>query len=105
MNKFPLTKRFRATNLFNAFILNSVIAAITAALLVELRLQLQDTNDTILKDFISSIFKVDNLNNYQKVLAVFIVGIFVSFIVYNLMYYFLSYGGGMLVSNSRFKYW
>ena len=51
---FPLTKKFRSTNLFNAFILNSIVAAITSALLVELRLQLQDNKKTMLKDFITS---------------------------------------------------
>ena len=100
-----MTKKFRSTNLFNAFILNSIVAAITSALLVELRLQLQDNKKTVLKDFITSTFKVDNLRDYQKVIAVFITGIFVSFMVYNIMYYLVSYGGGMLVNSMGVKYW
>ena len=103
---FPLTKKFRSTNLLNAFILNSIVAAIISALLVELRLQLQDNKKTMLKDFITSTFKVDNLHDYQKVIAVFITGIFVSFMVYNIMYYFVSFGGGMLVNKvDSGKYW
>ena len=104
-DSFPLTKKFRSTNLFNAFILNSIIAAIISALLVELRLQLQDNKKTVLKDYITSIFKVDNLRDYQKVITVFIAGIFVSFMVYNIMYYLVSYGGGMLVDSMNVKYW
>jgi hypothetical protein len=103
---FPLTKKFRSTNLFNAFILNSIVAAVTSALLVELRLQLQDNKKSILKNFITSTFKVDNLLDYQKVIAVFITGIFVSFMVYNIMYYFVSFGGGMMTNKvDSGKYW
>ena len=46
---FPLTTKFRSTSLFKAFILNAVITAITSALLVELRLQLQDNKKTFFK--------------------------------------------------------
>ena len=78
-----------------------LFAAITSALLVELRLQLQDNKKTTFKNYITGVFKVDNLHDYQKVITVFITGILVSFIVYNLMYYFVSYGGGMLVDSMR----
>ena len=107
---FPLTTKFRSTNLFKAFILNAVITAITSALLVELRLQLQDNKKTFFKNYITKVVKPDkdnNLHNYQKVLAVFITGIVVSFIVYNLMYYLLSFGGGMLTTRmtETLHYW
>ena len=105
---FPLTTKFRSTSLFKAFILNAVITAITSALLVELRLQLQDNKKTFFKNYITKVVKPDknnNLHNYQKVLAVFITGIVVSFIVYNIMYYFLSFGGGMLTMKGKPGYW
>ena len=61
---------------------------------------------SILKNFITSTFKVDNLLDYQKVIAVFITGIFVSFMVYNIMYYFVSFGGGMMTNKvDSGKYW
>ena len=105
---FPLTNKFRATNLFNAFVLNSMVTALTSAFLVEFRLQLSDNKHTSIKSFIAYIFKVTNLRPYQKIITVFIAGTFLGFIVYDIMYYFVGFGDDLLQDSSnqkQSKYW
>ena len=80
LTDFPLTNKFRATNFFNAFVLNSMVTALTSAFLVEFRLQLSDNKHTSIKSLIAYIFKVTNLRPYQKIITVFIAGTFLGFI-------------------------
>ena len=96
--KIPLIHNFKATNYFNAFILNAFASAAIAALAIEMRFQLYKENSfTYL--FLSNFYGARILTDKQKVLIVFITAFFTSICVFFIMYLIFGFGGGMLTNN------
>jgi hypothetical protein len=96
--KIPLIHNFKATNYFNAFILNALATAAIAALAIEIRSQLyQEKSFTYI--FFSNFYGSRILTDKQKALTVFITAFFTAICVYFIMYLIFVFGGGMLTNN------
>lgn len=95
----PFTHSFRATTLFNAFILNALAGAAVAALAIEMRIQLDDDKRPIYGYF--SNLLGGGISEMQKVLIVFGTAFIGAFVVYNIMYALVAFGGGMLAGNGK----
>lgn len=94
--KIPLIQNFKATNYFNAFILNALASAAIAALAIEIRSQLYQEKSFILI-FFSNFY--GQLSKSQKTLIVFITAFFTAICIYFIMYLIFGFGGGMLTNN------
>ena len=93
----PVTTAFRATSISRAFVINAMIGALIAALIVEMRLQFRDEK-SIFTGYAQTIFNVtDKLNIWQKLTATFIAGALASLLIYHLAYIIIAFGGGFLV--------
>ena len=85
---FPLIKKFRATTIPKAFLLNAIAAALIAALSIEMRIYLDN------KD-------IENTNNWnlsekQKAVIVFVTAFIVAIITYSILHLLTGFGYGML---------
>jgi len=83
----------RGTTLFKAFLLNSLVAALIATVIVEIRLALNAKQKA-----------VTALKLY-KALVTFAIGFVVTFVVYNIMYVVLSYGSSLIAAKHSIPYW
>lgn len=79
---FPLTKNFKATNIFNAFILAGIFQTILLSLTFATR------------DWVQKNQKNEFLRWIISVIYIFII----TLISYTIMYLIFDFGGGMLVS-------
>ena len=93
---FPLTRHFRATNVYRAFVLNALATAAIAALAIEFRVQL-DKSGMPLAGYVSSRFGHRALNETEKMGVVFIAAFLGALLVFSVLHITLAFGGGMLV--------
>ena len=93
----PLIKGFYADSFINAFILNALAVAITAASSVELRRVLDDEKGNTYA-FFNSLLRSKALSELQKSSIVFIGSFIIALGTYILLYFILGFGGGMLTS-------
>ena len=90
----PLISGFRSTNIWKAFILNSIVSS----LVIIIALTVKSKFDT----FSNSKDDTDNVKqqtNLKSILLTIIATFISSMIAYSSMYFIIGYGGGMLVNN------
>jgi hypothetical protein len=102
--KIPLTTSFRATTVGKAILLQALIGSLIAAMIVEMRLQLRNEKSAV-SGYAQSFFNVtSDLSIAQKFMATLIVGGTAAFIVYNLAWATIAFGGGLLAPGGRDAY-
>lgn len=84
----PLIKNFRSTNIWNAFILNSIAAAIV----IVIGITVKDHFDTYTKDD----SKITRKTNFTSISLTVLFTFLTSFLAYTIMYLVFGFGGGML---------
>ena len=93
---FPLTKHFRATNVYRAFVLNALATAAIAALAIEFRMQL-DLRGQPVYGYVARVFGERSLDEVEKMGIVFVAAFVGALLVYGVLHATLAFGGGMLV--------
>lgn len=90
----PLISGFRSTNVWKAFILNSIASSlvIIIALTVKSNFDTFSNNKDINKD-------VKQRTNFKSIMLTIVATFISSMIAYSTMYFLFGYGGGMLVNN------
>lgn len=93
----PLISGFRSTNVWKAFILNSIASSlvIIIALTVKSNFDTFSNNKNINKDTNG----VKQQTNFKSIMLTIIATFISSMIAYSTMYFLFGYGGGMLVNN------
>lgn len=101
----PLTKAFRATTIFKAFIINAFLSALIATIIVEVRYAI-DSGKGQLYNSIRNTFNSNNLWNDElsKTRFTFVIGFLVTLFLYNILYIFIGYGGGLLTTKTSKQY-
>ena len=100
---FPLTKNFRATTLFKAFFLNALAAAFIASIAIEIRIRLSNDKDKVYI-LLNTWIPGKQINEDVLYMVTFIVSFAACLLVYNILYLFFMYGGGMITSSSKVTY-
>ena len=90
----PFIKGFRSTNVWNAFILNSIAASLVIVLAITVKGHF-DNYESKTKDNVSNIKRKTTL---KSVLITLSVTFCTSMLAYIVMYYTFGYGGGMLIN-------
>ena len=90
----PLTKAFRATTIFKAFLINAFLSALIATIIVEVRHAI-DSGKGQLYNSIRNTFNGGNPWNDElsKTRSTFIIGFLVTIYLYNILFIFIEYGG------------
>ena len=104
--KIPLTKSFRATTLFKAFLINAFVSAIIATIIVEVRYTIESGKGD-LYEYIREIFNSGQeygTNELSKVRSTFLIGFLVTLFLYNALYVLIAYGGGSVAPNKMASY-
>ena len=101
----PVTKAFRATTIFKAFLINAFLSALIATIVVEVRHAI-DSGKGQLYNSIRNTFNGGNPWNDElsKTRSTFIIGFLVTLFLYNILYIFIEYGGGLLTSKTNKQY-
>lgn len=100
---FPLTKNFRATSLFKAFLLNALAAAFIASIAIEIRLRLNNEKDS-LYILLNKWIPGKQVNDDILFMVTFVVSFVACLLVYNTLFILFLFGGGMLAPNEKVKY-
>ena len=88
---------FRPTSFIKAFFLHAFVSAITAALAIEVRIQLENKSSNLFK-YISNITPEDGINGLHKIIFTIITTFIIYIIINNLMYFLVGWGEDMIVS-------
>ena len=88
---------FRPTSLVKAFILHAFVSAITAALVVEVRMRLENKSSDLFK-YISNITPENGISGLHKILFTIIITFIIYIVINNFMYFFVGWGEDMIVS-------
>ena len=93
----PLIKSFRATTIFKAFLINAFLSALIATIIVEVRYIIEYGKGPVYKN-IRKFFNGGNdfVSEINKVTSTFVIGFLVTMLLYNFLYIFIEYGGGLL---------
>ena len=93
----PLIAGFRSTNIWKAFILNSI----TSSLVIIIALIVKNNFDTFsnTKDTKKDTNDVKQQTNFKSIMLTIVATFISSMIAYSTMYFLFGYGGGMLVNN------
>lgn len=93
----PLISGFRSTNVWKAFILNSIVSSlvIIIALTVKSNFDTFSNNKNINKDTNG----VKQQTSFKSIMLTIIATFISSMIAYSIMYFSFGYGGGMLVND------
>jgi uncharacterized BrkB/YihY/UPF0761 family membrane protein len=86
----PLIKNFHATNVWYAFILNSILTSIIIVVSITTK---QTLDNFVYKDAVQ-----DNKTTFGNIILTFIVTFIISMISFSLMYFIFGFGGGLLVN-------
>ena len=90
----PIIKNFRATNVWKAFILNSMLTSIVILVSITSKQYLDNYTDVDDDDN-----KVIHKTNFQSLIITLILTFIVSMISYIIMYFTFGFGGGMLAAS------
>tara|TARA_Y100000389_G_scaffold197848_1_gene233235 strand:- start:596 stop:871 length:276 start_codon:yes stop_codon:yes gene_type:complete len=90
----PLISGFRSTNIWKAFILNSI----SSSLVIIIALTVKSKFDTFSNKY-KDTNNVKQQTNLKSILLTIIATFISSMIAYSSMYFIFGYGGGMLVNN------
>jgi hypothetical protein len=96
----PIIKNFRATNVWKAFILNSILTSVIILVSVTSKQYLDnyiiiDNND----DDKKGNNKIVHTTNFKSLMISLLLTFTISMLSYTIMYFTFGYGSGMLVSN------
>ena len=86
----PLIKNFRSTNIWKAFILNSIAAAIV----IVIGITVKDHFDTYTTHDDKG--KITRKTNFTSISLTVLFTFLTSFLAYTIMYFVFGFGGGML---------
>jgi len=89
----PLIQNFRSTNVWKAFILNSIAAAIV----IVIGMTVKEHFDTYIVDDNNS-NKIKRTTNFTSISLTILFTFLTSFLAYTIMYFVFGFGGGMLTS-------
>lgn len=92
----PLISGFRSTNIWKAFILNSIVSSLVIIIALTVKSKF-DTFSNINTDM--HINDVKQQTNFKSIMLTIIATFIASMISYSIMYFLFDYGGGMLVNN------
>ena len=98
----PLIEGFRANTIMKAFILASLVTAISAVVAIETRRQLDDTKSNLYVT-VNNWFPGKKLGSIAIIFFVFITTLTTSFIVYNLLHVLFAYGAAMVIDKQYNK--
>ena len=87
----PLISGFKATDFFKAFVLNSLVIAVIAALSIETRLYLG-------REGVLWAANKQTLAEATKFSVTLLTSFLIALLVYHIMYIIFGYGAGMLVT-------
>lgn len=96
ISMIPFTKKFRATNLFKAYLLNALAAAFIASVASEIRIRLSNDKDSMYI-LLNSWLPGKQVNEDVLYIFTFLVSFLACLFVYNILYVLFMFGGGMLV--------
>lgn len=88
----PLIEGFRATNVWNAFFLNSVLSSLVIFVAMTIKAHFDTYKD-------EKGNTISHTTNAKSVIITLAVTFCASFVAYVFMYLMVGYGGGLLVSN------
>lgn len=88
----PLIEGFRATNVWNAFLLNSVLSSLVIFVAMTIKAHFDTYKD-------EKGHNVTQSTNLKSIMITLGVTFCASFVAYVFMYLLVGYGGGLLVSN------
>lgn len=96
----PIIKNFRATNIWKAFILNSILTSVIILVSVTSKQYLDsyiiiDNNE----DDKKGNNKIVHKTNFKSLMISLLLTFTISMLSYTIMYFTFGYGSGMLVSN------
>ena len=97
----PLIEGFRANTIMQAFILASLVTAISAVVAIETRRELEDTKSSLYIT-VNNWFPGKKLGSLAIIFFVFVTTFFTSFLVYNLLHIIFAYGSAMII-DKRYK--
>jgi len=87
---FPIVTSFQTTNIRNAFILNSLVAAFTTVIAIWVHHDIEFSNSQIQK-----MVQYD-IGKYGKIVITFLIAFLSSFIVYHILHLIFGFGLSML---------
>ena len=90
----PLISGFKETSIWKAFILNSIVSSLVIIIALTVKSKF-DTFSSNNKDT----NEVKQQTNFKSILLTILATFISSMIAYSIMYFFVGYGGGMLVTN------
>ena len=88
----PLIQNFRSTNIWNAFILNSI----AAALVIVISITIKDHFDTYTINKNLEKNSIQRSTNFTSISLTILFTFLTSFLAYTIMYLVFGFGGGML---------
>ena len=98
----PLIEGFRANTIIKAFILASLVTAISAVVAIETRRELDDTKSSLYIT-VNKWFPGKKLGSIAITFFVFATTFFTSFLVYNLLHVIFAYGSAMIIDKQFTK--
>lgn len=88
----PLIKGFKATNIWKAFLLNSLLSSIIIVLAIVIKGRLDNYTDKKGKT-------VTRTSNFKSISITFGITFVVSFMSYTIMYFLFGFGGAMMIND------
>ena len=98
----PLVQGFRANTVIKAFVLASLVTAISAVVAIETRRELEDTKSTLYIT-VNNWFPGKKLGSIAIIFFVFVTTFLTSFLVYNLLHVLFGYGSAMIIDKQYKK--
>lgn len=95
----PIIKNFRATNVWKAFILNSILTSIIILVSITTKQYLDNYNIIIDNSEDKNKGKVVHKTNFKSVMISLLLTFIISMISYTIMYFTFGYGAGMVVTD------
>lgn len=89
-----LIKQFKATNVWKAFTLNSIVAALVIFIAMWVKGKLDKYTD-------KKGDNIDRTTTWQSIVVTLISTFAASFLAFTLMYFIFGYGGGQLVNTTN----
>ena len=98
----PLIEGFRANTTIKAFILASLVTAISAVVAIETRRELDNTKSSLYIT-VNNWFPGKKLGSVAIIFFVFVTTFLTSFLVYNLLHLLFAYGSAMIIDKQYNK--
>ena len=99
--KIPLIKGFLATRISVAFLLSSLVVAISAVLAIEMRMQLENEKSSIY-EIINNIIPGNSLSLSVKMIIVCLTAFIANLLTLNILHILFGYGSAYIIDD-KFK--